>query len=288
MTDDGADHRLFVQLADLAEAIGTEAGRHARNQLGTAAIVDTKSSATDLVTEADRSTEALIVESIRNSRPDDAILGEESGRHTGSSGVTWIVDPIDGTTNFAYGLAGFDISIAAVVDARPVAGVVIDPMRHETFRATLGGGATCNGDAIHARSTVELSHALIGTGFSYRPERRQAQGEVLAQVIAHVRDIRRLGAAALDLCYVAAGRLDAYFESGLQAWDLAAGGLIASEAGCRVTGLDDGPLDGRLVIAGTPSVHDRLRSLLADLAERGLAVRDPSARVGWQFGRLEL
>lgn len=263
------DHR---QLADLAHEVAVTVAERLRVAVDRADhVTETKSSPTDLVTETDRATESAIVEQILARRPDDGILGEEGGRHPGTSGVTWIIDPIDGTTNFFYGLAGFNTSIAAAIDGEVVAGVVADPIRREIYRATLGDGATCNGAAIHASPLDDLSLALIGTGFSYQPERRVAQAGVLTGLIDSVRDIRRLGAAALDLCLVAAGRLDGYYESGLQPWDLAAGSLIAREAGARVGDLDGGAASHHLTVAGGPAVFDllvdRLRALREDGAE---------------------
>lgn len=278
---------LATELADLAETVAVEVAASLRDvNDAEIRVAGTKSSPTDLVTETDRATEVRIIELLSKARPRDAMIAEETGRCPGTSGVTWIIDPIDGTTNFVYRLAGFDISIAAALDDRVIAGVVVDPTRHEVFRASLGGGATVNGTPLHPSSPVDLARSLIGTGFSYDPHRRRAQARVVAAMIDHVRDIRRLGAAALDLCYVAAGRLDGYVESGLQPWDLAAGGLIAREAGCHVAGLATEPPDGRLVVATAPTIFTDFRALLADLDHEGLEVEDPSARVGWEFGRL--
>ncbi len=277
----------YRELADLAESSALGAAAHLRNAVGgDVRIADTKSSATDLVTATDRAVEARIVAELTEARPHDAILGEESGARPGTSGVTWIIDPIDGTTNFFYGLAGFNISIAAAIDGRVVAGVVADPLRSETFRATIGGGATCNGRPLQPLGPPDLARALVGTGFSYLAERRRSQARVVAHLIGEIRDIRRLGAAALDLCYVAAGRLDGYFESGLKPWDLAAGGLVAAEAGCRLSGLTDDLPDERLTIAAHPAIFDELRAALAAVADQGFAVEDPSARTRGKFGRL--
>lgn len=283
------DRSDFADLADLA----VEAARRGRKRLEQTGrseirVAATKSSSTDLVTETDRAVETEIITTITGARPDDGILAEESGHRPGSSGVTWIVDPIDGTTNFFYGLPGYNISIAAAHDGRVVAGVVVDPVRDETFRAVRGGGATCNGVTVRGGSPPDLAHSLVGTGFSYTAERRRHQAGVVAALIGRIRDIRRQGAAALDLCAVAAGRLDGYFESGLKPWDLAAGGLMVTEAGCRISGPDGAPPDGRLVIAAAPGVFDALADALADAAAHGLAVADPSARTGWKFGRLEV
>ncbi|MBS1847713.1 MAG: inositol monophosphatase [Actinobacteria bacterium] len=282
------DDSFRFELADRAEsAARAAADRLASIHVDSIRVAATKSSRTDMVTEADHATEAQLIATLTAERPDDAILAEESGRRVGTSGVTWIIDPIDGTTNFVYGLAGFNVSVAAMIDDVVVAGVVVDPIRGETFRATRGDGATCNGTLLHGSSTAELADALVGTGFSYIPERREAQARVVAELIGEVRDIRRIGAAALDLCSTAAGRLDGYFESGLKPWDLAAGGLIAAEAGCAVTGLDAAEPDGRLVVAAPPAIHRELRAALRQIAAGGLDVEAASARSGPEFGRLE-
>ncbi|HET8929427.1 MAG TPA: inositol monophosphatase family protein, partial [Acidimicrobiales bacterium] len=281
---DVEDPEAITALVDLAESCALDAAEYVRSVIDDEVrIADTKSSSTDLVTATDRAVEARIIDRLLAARPHDAILAEESGTRNGTSGVTWIIDPIDGTTNFVYGLAGFNISIAATHGGRVVAGVVSDPIGRETFRATLGGGSTCNGRPLRPSGPVDLGHALIGTGFSYLAERRRDQGRVVAGLIHQIRDIRRLGAAALDLCYVAAGRLDGYFESGLKPWDLAAGGLVAAESGCRLAGLTDDPPDERLTIAAPPALFAELRAALAEAAELGLAVEDPSARPGWKF-----
>lgn len=273
---------LAVDVAERAAVIVERA------RSGTVRVTGTKSSDTDLVTATDREVEEFIVAALSAARPDDAILGEETGRHSGTSGVTWIIDPIDGTTNFYYDLPGFNISIAAAHQGRVVASAVADPVRGETFRAARGAGATCNGRPLGGGSTTDLARALITTGFSYEPARRRAQAEVVTELIDRVRDIRRLGAAALDLCHVAAGRVDGYFESGLAPWDLAAGGLIASEAGCVLAGPGGDPPDGRLVVAASQTIAGDLTELLDEVAARGFQVADPSARPGWEFGRLEL
>lgn len=241
------------------------------------AIAATKSTPTDLVTTTDRLVEARIVDLLLAHDPFASIIAEESGQHVGTSALRWIVDPIDGTTNFVYGISGFNISIAASLDDEVVAGVVFDPIRGECFRATRNNGAMCNGKPIVTRETAELAHALVGTGFSYNADRRRAQAGVVAKLIGSIRDIRRQGAAALDLCSVAAGRLDIYFESGLQPWDLAAGALIATEAGARVAGLYDEVPSNKLVIAAHPKLFDEFQAILRELDERGEEVLDPSA-----------
>jgi myo-inositol-1(or 4)-monophosphatase len=204
--------------------------------------IDTKSTPTDMVTEVDRAAEATITDRIRAVRPDDAVLGEEGALDTGTSGVRWIIDPIDGTTNFLYRFPAYAVSIAAEVDGEPTVAVVHDVVHNEVFTATRRGGAFLRraGGApdalrpLRVAGPPSLATALIGTGFAYAPERRTHQAAVLAALLGSVRDIRRTGSAALDQCWVAAGRLDGQYESGLQPWDLAAGRLIAAEAGAWV------------------------------------------------------
>jgi myo-inositol-1(or 4)-monophosphatase len=222
--------RWAVELAEGAAAV-------VRSGRSRAVQVTAKSTDTDLVTGVDRSTERWLVEHIRELRPHDGILGEEGGDRTGSSGVRWVVDPIDGTVNFVLGLPQFAVSVAAEVDGRAVAGAVANPLTGETFHASLGGGAYLAGERLSGPRRVGLSRAVVGTGFGYDAALRARQAAVLGPLLPAVGDVRRLGAAALDLCFVAAGRLDAYFEAGLNHWDHAAGGLIAAEAGCAASGL---------------------------------------------------
>ena len=232
--------------------------------------VSTKSSPTDMVTEIDRASEALIVAGIRAARPQDGIVGEEGADHPGTSGVRWLIDPVDGTTNYVYAFPGFAVSIAAEYVGETIAGVVHDPMHRDVYAAARNGGATRNGEPIHASTNDDLTTALVGTGFSYEPARRLRQAHVLTQVLPHIRDIRRMGAAAVDLCSVACGRLDAFYERGLGPWDLAAGALIAQEAGARVGDLDGGPASGHFALASAPGLFDPLRALL-DTAGAGTA-----------------
>jgi len=226
------------------------------------AEVSTKSTSTDMVTEMDRASEALIVAGIRAHRPDDAIVGEEGADVTGTSGVRWLIDPIDGTTNYLYGHPGFAVSIAAQIDGEVAVGVVHDALHDEVYRAARGHGATRNNLTINASTQDVLQHALVGTGFSYEPARRQRQAEVLVEVLPHVRDIRRMGAASVDLCSVACGRLDAYYERGLGPWDLAAGALIAEEAGAVLGDLLGGRASGEFVLAAAAGLFEPLRVLL--------------------------
>jgi myo-inositol-1(or 4)-monophosphatase len=255
-------------LLALAERLAREAGR--RVQLGAEAgiaHIATKSTGTDMVTEHDRAAELLIVGGLRAARPDDTVVGEEGTREAGGSGIAWLVDPIDGTTNFLYGLPGYSVSIAAADPDGPLAGVVYVPSFDEMYTAARGLGARCNNAPIHCRSTTDLSTSLVATGFGYDRERRSRQARVLQHVLGEVRDIRRVGSAANDLCMVACGRVDAYFEDGLQPWDLAAGELIAREAGAVTSGVEGGAVT---TIAAAPGVYDALRRLLAEGGAPGL------------------
>ena len=227
-------------------------------------VVGTKSTPTDMVTEIDRASEALIVAGIRAARPDDAIIGEEGADQSGTSAVRWVIDPVDGTTNYLYGLPGFAVSIAVEVDGEAVAGVVHDPLHRDVFTATRGGGAHRNGATIHASAKADLATALVATGFSYDPGRRRAQAAVLERVLPAIRDVRRFGAAAVDLCSVGCGRVDAYYEVGLAPWDLAAGALIAREAGAEVGDLSGGPPSGAFALAAPSPLFGPLRDLLLE------------------------
>lgn len=245
-------------LLDLAVRVGREAAERLRHTrpAGRVAVAATKSSATDVVTELDRSTEDFIRASLLAARPDDAFVGEEGRDCAGTSGVEWIVDPIDGTVNFIYGIAAYAVSIAARHAGKVVAGYVTNVATGEEWSASLGSGShrlDSPGGPFTAPPAPTLDRALVATGFAYDAATRARQGQAVAALLPQVRDIRRIGAAALDLCAVAEGRVDAYVEQGLHEWDLAAGGLIAAEAGLVVRGLD-GPADRRLVIAAGPEL----------------------------------
>jgi myo-inositol-1(or 4)-monophosphatase len=273
-------------LLRLAVNVASEAGRLLASWRGEERpeVVETKSSPTDVVTEMDRRSEALITGRIRAVRPGDTVLGEEGGQtrggesgdeYAGAPGrVRWVVDPLDGTVNYLYGLPDWAVSIAAEVDGTVLAGVVEVPRYGETFTAVAGRGAWLHrdGEAIALRCTsgVALGQALVGTGFGYDAGRRRIQGEVVAAVLPRVRDIRRAGSAAVDLCSVAAGRLDGYFERGLNYWDYAAGGLIAREAGAAVGGLSGRAESTSMTVAAGPGLFPVLADTLAALdPERG-------------------
>ncbi|WP_425424160.1 inositol monophosphatase family protein [Sporichthya polymorpha] len=224
--------------------------------------VTSKSTPTDVVTEMDHAAEALITETLARLRPDDGMLGEEGTDHPGTSGVRWVVDPLDGTVNYLYDLGGWAVSLAAEVEGESVVGVVHVPATGETFAAVRGQGATCNDRPLRVNPAAPLDRALVATGFGYDPRRRAHQAEILRHVLPAVRDIRRHGACAVDLCALAAGRVDAYFERGVNPWDFAAGGLIASEAGARVAGLGGEAPSSRFLLAAPPELFDPLEALL--------------------------
>ena len=253
-------------LLDLATGLARDAGAllldgRASARVDGASVV-TKTSATDLVSDMDRASEKLVVEGLARARPQDAILAEEGASREGSSGVRWVIDPLDGTTNYLYGHPAWGVSIAAEVDGKGVVGVVYDPTRDELFSGVVGRGAACNGEKVVPSEASDLSQSLVATGFSYLPERRARQARILATLLPAVRDIRRMGAATLDLCWVACGRVDAYYESGLQPWDLAAGAVIAAAAGARVEGLE-GPIpESGSALAATSALLEPLRTLL--------------------------
>ncbi|HEX2698839.1 MAG TPA: inositol monophosphatase family protein [Acidimicrobiales bacterium] len=249
------------ELLELALKAATAAGTLLREGQGSApADVSTKTSLTDMVSELDRASEALIAEMILGARPGDAILGEEGGlTGAGTSGVRWVVDPLDGTTNYLYGYPVWAVSIAAEVDGAVVAGVVRDPNHDDTFSAVRDHGSWCNGRRLGVGGAESLATALVATGFGYEADVRSRQGREVAHLLPRVRDIRRGGAAALDLCWVADGRVDAYYERGLQPWDWAAGMLVASEAGATVSVLPDGT-----AVVAPPQLHQPLVDLLAD------------------------
>ncbi len=267
------DRSSAPELLEIAVDVARDAAATAyRMRAEGVSVAATKSTVTDVVTAADRAVERQISDALRRLRPDDAMLGEEYGAaepgSDASTRVRWIVDPIDGTVNYLYGLAHSAVSIAAEVDGEVVAGVVRNIHTGEEWTATLGGGAWRDGRRLSCSTETDLGQTLVITGFGYDPARRAHQARVVAELIPHVRDIRRLGAAAIDLCLVAEGRADAYYEKGLAAWDQAAGALIAAEAGLRVGGLGGRAPGPDMVIAAPPAIfaplHDRLVDLDAD------------------------
>ncbi|WP_327288300.1 inositol monophosphatase family protein [Streptomyces sp. NBC_01198] len=262
-----SDHAAqYAGLLEVALDAARRAGALLRDgrpaDLGVAA---TKSSQVDVVTEMDIAAEQLITTCIGRARPDDGFLGEEGASREGTSGVRWVIDPLDGTVNYLYGLPSWAVSIAAEKDGEVVVGVVEAPMRGETYQAVLGGGALVNGVAARRRPAPELSHALVGTGFGYLSERRAAQAEVVRTLLPQVRDIRRGGSAAIDLVDVGCGRLDAYYERGLNPWDLAAGDLFAREAGALTGGRPGERASGDLTLAAPTGLFEPLQQQLEAL-----------------------
>ncbi len=257
---------LVDELLALACRLAVEAGdsalaaRHDHSLTSPEAL--TKSTATDLVTVHDRAAERVVVEGIVSARPDDAIVGEEGTNRAGTSGISWYVDPIDGTTNFVYDLPAWCTSVAAGTADEMLVGAVYAPPNGELFAAASGRGATLDGRPITHSGREDVALVLLATGFAYDPAHRHRQATVIERMIGEVRDIRRLGSAALDLCYVAAGRCDAYFEAGLNRWDMAAGELIAREAGCRSGDFAGGPPRPDELLVAAPGIFDGMTALL--------------------------
>lgn len=269
---------LLRELEGLAVAAAGAAGRFIVDDRPRGLeVLDTKSSVNDIVTVMDQQSEVLLRRHLLGARPDDAILGEEDGASDGTSGITWVIDPIDGTVNYLYGIPAYCVSVAAVIGDpgtpgqwQPVAGAICNPLTGEIFHARLGGGAHVlvagEDTPIRVNTADVLLQSLVATGFGYVPEVRARQGEVLAAILPEIRDIRRAGSAALDLCAVACGTVDAYYESGLNPWDLAAGWIIATEAGALVTGLSTMAPGQAAVVAAGPGIHAPLLSRLEALA----------------------
>jgi myo-inositol-1(or 4)-monophosphatase len=238
-------------MLELAERTAREAGALLREFYeGEILRTGTKTSPTDLVSEADYASEALIRERLTAARPDDAILGEEGDDRPGTSGLRWVVDPLDGTINYLYGFPQWCVSIAVEDSEGALAGVVFDPLRDECWAATRDGDATCNGVPLRGSQCDDLAKALVGTGFGYEEAVRATQAVVAARVLPRVRDLRRAGSAALDLAWTAAGRMDAFFERGVQPWDIAAGVLLCRRAGLEIRHLEpDPPAAGGILVA---------------------------------------
>ncbi|MCE7009667.1 inositol monophosphatase [Kibdelosporangium philippinense] len=256
----------MVHLRDTLRQVAVRVAREAAELVETtrrSAVRDvaTKSSATDPVTAGDRAAERLIRERLAELRPGESVLGEEEGGATAADGVRWVVDPIDGTVNYLYGFPWYSVSVAAQLDGITAAGAVVEPASGRVWSAARDGGATLDGQPLRASTAEELELTLVATGFAYRPERRARQTEVVRHLLTRVRDIRRTGSAALDLCMVGAGWVDAYFEVGLNPWDWAAGSLVAEEAGAIVELPGTGEL-GDAVFAAAPGIATGLKGLL--------------------------
>jgi len=257
------------ELLALATDLARDAGQVHVEGLRSALRLETKSSPTDPVSQVDREAERLIVERLSELRPDDAVLGEEGALGQGTSGVRWVIDPLDGTTNYIYGYPAYAVSIAVEIDGQPQVGVVFDSSAGRLYRAISGFGAVCDDRPIHVREQPDLATALVATGFSYEAAQRARQGAVVAQVLGRVRDIRRGGTAALDLCHVAAGHVDAYWELDLSPWDYAAGSVIARAAGAEVVLADAAHGHGPAVVAAHPSLLPAFLDLLRETGALG-------------------
>jgi myo-inositol-1(or 4)-monophosphatase len=284
-TEDITDPDDPRELRRIAERVAIDAADHLRDlprpwdggngsdRVG----VTTKSTPTDVVTASDHAVETLVRERLAALRPGDTVLGEEYGGTAVGPGVHWVVDPIDGTVNFLYGLPWYAVSVAAVRDGRSLAGAVVEPASRRVWSAALGFGATCDGAPLAVSGARDVALSLLGTGFSYRAERRARQVAMIAGLLPHVRDLRRTGSAALDLCGVAAGWFDAYLEHGCSWWDWAAAALVASEAGAlvRTPGAagrrppEDG-LGADALYAATPGIADELRALAVEHGAGGV------------------
>jgi myo-inositol-1(or 4)-monophosphatase len=265
------DASSIAALLEVARSVATAAADlAARRRAEGVEVAATKSSLVDVVTHTDREVEEYLRRRLARERPGDGFFGEEGAPDDSSTGLTWVVDPIDGTVNFLYGIPQWAVSVAVVEGGpdprswRALAGCVVNPLAGETYEASLGGGAWSSGRRLAVSSPASLSQSLVGTGFSYDAARRVEQAEILGRFIHRVRDVRRMGAASLDLCAVASGRLDAYAERGLKPWDHAAGVLVASEAGAVVAGEGDDAPDERLTVAAAPGIADELRGALVE------------------------
>jgi myo-inositol-1(or 4)-monophosphatase len=252
------------ELLALASDLALQAGRVHEEGRREVLTIETKSSPTDLVSQVDKQAERLIVERLRSERPDDAILGEEGTSREGTSDVRWVVDPLDGTTNYVYGYPAYSVSIAAEVGGQARVGVVLDSSSGRLYRAVAGHGAVCDDRPIRARVPEGLATALVATGFSYGSDQRAFEGAVLGALVSRIRDIRRSGSAALDLCHLAAGEVDAYWELDLSPWDFAAGVVIAREAGAEVVLAPAGRGADRAVVGAHPSLMPAFLELLTE------------------------
>lgn len=255
---------LGSQLRQIAESLAREAGDMAlRGRKSGPLTATTKSSPIDMVTQFDKASEAMITKGLTALRPEDSIIGEEGASKEGTSGITWHIDPIDGTTNFYFDLPMWAVSIGAVDEHGPLAGAVYVPALGEMFSGARSEGATMNGEPISVRANDDIADALVCTGYSYLISEREVHAKRVANIVMKVRDLRRFGAAAVDLCFVASGRLDVYFEEHLNSWDLIAGQVIATEAGAIITDYVGNPVTPSQVLASTPGVHADFIRLIA-------------------------
>ena len=254
---------MYAELLELARKVGLDAGALLMER-PPAFEIESKSTAIDIATQMDKKAEKFIVESLLAARPDDGIIGEEGSAVESKSGITWVIDPLDGTVNYFYGLPGWNVSIAAKDKDGSIVGVVTAPTINSTWWATRGGGAFYNGHQIHCNDPIALDRSLIATGFQYDVSHRISQLEDFSKLVPIVRDLRRNGAAAVDLCHVAMGALDGYYEAGLKEWDWAAGALVATEAGATFKNYGQGAM--RISMAAGPSLHSQLEAHLGFLA----------------------
>ena len=259
MSGQNPEQILAAELLSLAQRVGREAAAMLMDRPAELQV-NTKSTAIDVVTQMDIKVEAFIVEQLLAARPNDGMIGEEGADRPSTSGITWVIDPLDGTVNYLYDLPGWNVSIAAKDEHGQIVGVVTAPSINSTWWATRGGGAFFNGKAISCNDPIELNRAMIATGFQYDVAHRDRQIDHLTQLLPLIRDLRRNGAAAVDLCHVAMGRVDAYYEHGLKEWDWAAAGLIAREAGARFGLYGQAPY--MMTLAAGPALYSELESFL--------------------------
>lgn len=259
MSSHNTDQILTGELLSLAQRIGRDAAAILMDRPAELEV-KTKSTAIDVVTQMDIKVEAFIVEQILAARPNDGLIGEEGADRASTSGITWVIDPLDGTVNYLYDLPGWNVSIGVKDEEGPLVGVVTAPTINSTWWAVRGGGAFFNGNPIHCNDPIEFNRALVATGFQYDVAHRIKQLEDLSSIVPLVRDMRRYGAAAVDLCNVAMGRVDAYYEHGLKEWDWAAAGLIAREAGARFGLYGQAPY--QMTLAAGPQLYAELKAFL--------------------------
>lgn len=258
-----------VGLKGIAETLARAAGDMALTGRKSGPVdATTKSSSVDMVTKYDRASEEMIIDGLVRLRPDDGIVGEEGGSRSGTSGIVWHIDPIDGTTNFFFDIPMWAVSIGAADDHGPIAGAVYAPALGEMFSAARGHGSHVNGIPLAVRDNTDIADALVCTGYSYDVQNRGPHARRVARMLTQVRDVRRFGAAAIDLCFVAAGRYDAYFEEHLHSWDLVAGQLIATEAGAVVTDYRGDVVTPKQVLAAHPGVHTAMIDLIASCGDQ--------------------
>ena len=251
----------LLELQNLAEKIAREAGELLIDR-PKKFMLDEKSGALDFATQMDHKSEALITERIRSARPNDGLLGEEGASRESKSGYTWVIDPIDGTVNYLYGVPGWCVSIGIKDKQGFAVGVVYSPMTSSLWKASRGHGTYLNGEKVLCNDPVQLNRALVGTGFAYDVGRRTEQAALVRNLLAQVRDIRRQGACAVDISMVGSGQLDAFLEAGVNEWDFAAASVIASEAGAKVTYRKIWGQSKYLIIAAGPALHPHLEAII--------------------------